>query len=148
MATTTSIKPAKDEAAAEPKKKKSKKKLIIVVAVLLVAGGGYFMFGKKSGPKPAPKPGAVVAMDAITINLTGGHFLKLGLAIQAPLTSKTAPDGSEALDLAIAELSNHSVAELSTNKAREAIKAALKKKVIEAYDGEVMDIFFTEFVMQ
>ncbi|HVQ93272.1 MAG TPA: flagellar basal body-associated FliL family protein [Mycobacteriales bacterium] len=148
MATTTALKAADGDAAAEPKKKKSKKKLIIiVVAVLLLGGGGYFMFGKKK-PVAAPKPGAVVAMEAITINLTGGHFLKLGLAIQATAVVKEVPDGSKALDLAIAELSNRSVAELSTNKARETIKAELKEKVIEAYEGEVMDLFFTEFVMQ
>lgn len=153
MASATQIKAAEATTDAAPKKKKDKKKkskkklIIIVVALLLVGGGGYFMFGKKK-TVAAPKPGAVVAMDPITINLTGGHFLKLGLAIQATAATKEAPDGSHALDLAIAALSNRSVAELSTNKAREVVKVELRKKVIEAYDGTVMDIFFTEFVMQ
>jgi flagellar FliL protein len=87
-------------------------------------------------------------MDAITINLAGGHFLKLGLAIQVTAATKETPDGSQALDLAITELSNRTVAELASNKSREAIKADLKEKVIKAYDDVVMDIFFTEFVMQ
>jgi flagellar FliL protein len=153
MATTTAkLKSADGEAEADPAggKKKSKKKLImIVVVVLLLAGGGYFMFGKKkSGPPPAPKPGAVVVIPAITVNLAGGHFLKLGLALQATAKVKTPPDGSQALDIAITELSYKSVAELSSNKARDAIKTTLRKKVIKAYADEVMDVYFTEFVMQ
>jgi flagellar protein FliL len=152
MATTSAkLKSAEGDAEAAPagEKKKSKKKLImIVVVVLLLGGGGYFMFGKKKGPAPAPKPGSVVVIPSITVNLTGGHFLKLGLALQATLKVKEPPDGSKALDLAISELSYKSVAELSSNKARDAIKAKLREKVIEAYEGEVMDVYFTEFVMQ
>jgi flagellar FliL protein len=150
MATTTAkLKPAETEGDEETPKKKGKMKLIIIVVVVLALGGGaYMMFFKKKGPAPPPKPGAVVALDPITINLAGGHFLKLGLAIQATAAVKEAPDGSKALDLAVNELSNRTIAELSSNKVRNAIKAELKEKVVEAYEHEVMDIFFTQFVMQ
>jgi flagellar FliL protein len=148
MSTTTAqLKPADAEAAAPPAKKSKKKLIIILVAVLVLGGGGYYKFGRKKPPAP-PKPGAVVALTSITMNLSGGHFLKFGLALQATAKTKEPPDGSKALDLAINELSNRSVAELSSNKARDAIKAELKEKVVEAYEGEVMDIYFTEFVMQ
>jgi flagellar FliL protein len=147
MSTTTAQLKSAEDAPAEPKK--SKKKLVIIVAVLLLGGGGYYKFGmKKAGPPPPPKPGAVVTMEPITLNLAGGHFLKLGLALQATAKAKEAPDGSKALDLAITELSNKSVAELSTNKARDEIKTKLRETVVEAYEGEVMDIYFTQFVMQ
>jgi flagellar FliL protein len=149
MATTTAqLKPAEAEAAPVEKKKSKKKLIIIVVVVLLLAGGGYYKFGMKSGPPPPPVPGAVVALEPITLNLAGGHFLKLGLALQATAKTKEPPDGSKALDIAIAEFSNKSIAQLSTNKARDAVKADLREKVIKAYEDEVMDVYFTEFVMQ
>jgi flagellar FliL protein len=146
------------KAAAEPAegKKKSKKKLIIIlVAVLVAGGGGYFMFGR-GGSKTPPPPvkGAVVPLDPITINLAGGHFLKLGIALQATKAVAEPPDGSEALDIAIEIFSNRTMAELNTPEGREKFKKLLVKKVVEAYQDpktkvrEVMDVYFTSFVMQ
>jgi flagellar FliL protein len=149
MATTTAkLKPATEPDAAEPVKKSKKKLMIIVVAVLVLGGGGYYKFGMKKGAPPAPKAGVVVPLEAITINLSGGHFLKLGLALQATTLAKEPPDGSEALDLAIEAFSNRPVAELSSNKGRAVLKAELSKKVTEAYKDEVMGVYFTQFVMQ
>jgi flagellar FliL protein len=149
---TTQLKPAEATTeGAAPEQKKSKKKLMIIAVVLLVVlAGAYLKFGKKkSAVPPPPKPGEVVTIEPITVNLAGGHYLKLGLALQATATAKEPPDGSKALDLAIDEFSNKSVAELSANKARAKYKAELLEKVIEAYeDKSVMDLYFTEFVMQ
>lgn len=136
---------------AEPKKK-SKKMLIIVVAAVVVLGGGgagaYFMFlAKPSKPAP-PVAGKVVPLDAVTMNLAEGHFLKLKISLQATATAKEDPDGSKALDIAIDQFSNRTVAELSSNAARDQAKAELRKSVSKAYDGDVMDVYFTEFVMQ
>jgi flagellar FliL protein len=140
------------EAPAEAPEKKSKKKLLIIVAavVVLLGGGGGAYFAFFSGPTkvPAPVPGKVVIMDAITLNLTEGHFLKLKLALQATVDVAELPDGSKAADIAISQFSNLSVAELSSNTAREKAKEALIKKVEKAYEGEIMDVYFTEFVMQ
>ena len=131
--------------------KKSKKMLIIVVAAVVLLGGGagaYFaVFRGPSKPKP-PVAGKVVPLDAITMNLAEGHFLKLKISLQATADAKAEPDGSKALDIAIDQLSNRTVAELSSNAARDQAKAELRKKVSEAYEGEVMDVYFTEFVMQ
>ncbi|GLL08619.1 hypothetical protein [Dactylosporangium matsuzakiense] len=63
--------------------KGGKKKLIIIAAIALVAllGGGfagYKIFSpKKVEAEPAPTPGVVSVLDAITINLADGHYLKL-----------------------------------------------------------------------
>lgn len=143
-----------DESEEKPKKggKKSKKLLIIIVAaVVLLAGGGaggYFMFFKKSSAPPAPKPGIVVPLESITINLADSHYLKLKISLQ--LTSKVAEkiDGSKALDIAIDLFSNRAVAELSSNNERNRMKKELKEKVVKAFEEEVMDVYFTEFVMQ
>ena len=132
--------------------KKSKKMLVIVVAAVVLLGGGgagaYFaFFSGPSKPNP-PVAGKVVPLDAITMNLAEGHFLKLKISLQATADAKEEPDGSKALDIAIDQLSNRTVAELSSNAARDQAKAELRKKVSEAYEGEVMDVYFTEFVMQ
>jgi flagellar FliL protein len=147
---------SKDKATdgAETPKKGKKKLLLLVVAVLLLAGGGaggYFMFaGGKSGEekKPAPEPGAVVALEAITVNLADGHYLKIRIALQATADVSEELDGSKALDIVISEFSNRSVAELSSNGAREEAKKKLTEKVSKAYKEEVMAVYFTEFVMQ
>jgi flagellar FliL protein len=130
--------------------KKSKKKLIIILAVVLLlagGGGGYFFVFKSSAPA-APVEGVVVPLDPININLAGGHYLKVGLALQAIEGAAHEPEGPKALDIMISELSHRSVAELSSNAAREKVKEELLKKIEKAYHEDVMDIYFTEFVMQ
>ena len=143
--------PAADAAAP----KKSKKKLIIMLlAVVLLLGGGagaYLMLGKKSGKaaaKPKPKPGAVIPLDAITVNLADGHYLKIHLALQATASAGEKVDGSQALDLTVAEFSNHPMAEYSSEAGRDKAKAELLAAIEKAYDDQIMDIYFTEFVIQ
>ena len=136
----------------EPTKKKSKKKLLIIVlAVVLLGGGvgGYFMFGSK-GPSepPKPEPGAVLPLDAITINLAGGHYLKIHIALQATADAGEEVDGSHALDLTVSQFSNRDMAEFSSAASRAKAKEELLKAVEKAYEGKIMDIYFTEFVMQ
>jgi flagellar FliL protein len=142
----------KDKTGDEAPAKKSKKKLIIIVlaAVVLLGGGAGAYFAFFSGPKTKPEPvaGKVVVMEAITVNLADGHFLKLKLALQATADAAEAPDGSHAADIAISLFSNMAVAELSSNEAREKTKKKLAEKVEKAYEGEIMDVYFTEFVMQ
>lgn len=157
MSTTTATKPdaksagkATDKDAAGKKAGGKKKKLIIIAAgALALAGfGGYLMLGTSSSSAPAaPKPGKVLALDAITMNLADGHYLKIKLALQETAAAGSL-DGSQALDLTISEFSNRSVAELSSNAARDAVKADLTKKIAKAYDDQVMGLYLTEFVMQ
>jgi flagellar FliL protein len=124
----------------------------MLLAVLLLAGGGaggYFMFAKGGEAEvETPEPGVVVALEPITINLTDGHFLKVSIALQAAADASHEPEGSRALDLLISQFSNKSVDELSSNDAREAQKKELIEKVKKAYEEEVYDVYFTEFVMQ
>jgi flagellar protein FliL len=134
--------------------KKSKKKLIIIIAaaVLLLGGGGgaYFMMSgssSKSTAKPKPVPGTVIPLDAITVNLSGGHYLKIHLALQAIAGADTL-DGSQALDLTVAEFSNKDMAAFSSAAGRAKAKQELLTAVEKAYEDKVMDIYFTEFVIQ
>lgn len=144
-------KKAEAELDGSPAPKKSKKKLVVVaLLVVVLAAAGYVVMGRggSAAAAPAPKPGAVVPLEPIHLNLAGGHYLKLGLALQATLDAKEPPDGSKALDIAIELLSNRSVAELDSTKTREQVKKELVKQVSEAYEGDVMDVYFTEFVSQ
>jgi flagellar FliL protein len=140
-------------AEAKPKRKlgsllKSKKVVMALVAVLVVGGGAYkFLAPKKVVP---PTGGEVVAMDATTLNLADGHYLKIAVAIQLVKGKGTATEfrSSEAAELTIDEFSNRTVASLSSNGARKKLTEELLAKVQKAYPGEVYDVFLTQFVMQ
>jgi flagellar FliL protein len=137
-----------------------RKKLIMIVAVVAVAAAGAFFFLKPGGaaqavpgapsPSPSYEPGPVLELDAITINLEGGHYLKLGMALQ------TTPDaaghgevsGAKALDAAIELFSNMSMEELADTEGREHAKGELVEEIKHLYHEGVYDIYFTQFVMQ
>jgi flagellar FliL protein len=159
MATTT-LRPPKEAGAAGKADAKSgvkddtsgsgSKKLVVIVLVALLAGGGgawYFLLRGPSAP-PKPKPGAVLKLDAINVNLADSHYLKVGLALQTTTSASPDIDGSQALDIAISQLSGRTMGDLAAPAKREKAKEALVKAVSEAYDGEIMDVYFTEFVMQ
>jgi flagellar FliL protein len=134
-------------------KKGKKKLLLIVVPVVLVVGvAAWFFLLRPSGApkaKEEPKPGPVLQLDPITINLSGSHYLKLGIALQEASTAKEGEtNGAKALDLAIVHFSGRSVDELAKAEGREAVKKELTEKIREAYEDEVYEIYFTEFVMQ
>ena len=150
---------AKDdkETPAETPKKKSKKLMIIIIgAVVLLGGGGgaFFMLKGDSATAAAPVKGIVTPLtDALTINLTDGHYLKLNFALQETADAGTeAVDTSEAVDLAINLYTGKTVAELSTEKGRDALKAELLVQIQKAYAEDkkqmVMGIYYTAFVTQ
>ena len=67
-----------------------KKLLIIGVVVLLVVGAAaYFLLFSGSAKAAAPTPGAVVKLDPVAVNLAGGGYLRIGVALQ--LTADARP---------------------------------------------------------
>jgi flagellar FliL protein len=143
--------PGSAEVIPEKKKKKSKKKLIIILVVVLLVGGlGYKMtLGKAKVTGPVkPVKGAVLKLDSVSLNLAGGHFLKLGIALQETKKAAADFDGSQATDLAISQFSGMTMEDLAVPAKREAAKEAYLSKVEKAYPDEVMDVYFTDFVMQ
>ena len=153
---------AKDKKDAPPDDeapKGGKKKLLIIglVAVLALGAAAYFFVFSGGGAQaePAPEAGSVVlTVDPVAINLAGGSYLKLGLALQFSLAyddggsshASGAPNGSKALDIAIAQFSGAALTDVQTN--REALKAALQDAIVKAYDGDVYSIYYTEYVTQ
>lgn len=127
---------------------KSKKFRMVLVALLVVGGVGYKMFAPKHvGPAVG---GDVVAMDATTLNLAGGHYLKVAVAIQLVKGKATATGfaSSRAAELTIDEFSDRTVQALSSNAARKKLVAELSTKIKAAYEGEVYAVFLTQFVTQ
>lgn len=130
-----------------------KKKLIIIIAaaVLLLGGGGYFFLGRSSGgADAAPKDvaGAVVPLDAIQINLSGEHYLRISVALQMTKTADAEVDGSKAQDAVISVFSGKPIAQVDDPASRTKLKAQLLEKIRELYEKKVMDLYFTQFVTQ
>ena len=123
-----------------------KKKLIVLLLVLVLAAAAWFLFLRPSGPS-APQPGEVAALDPIQVNLADGHYLRLGLALQ--LTQGTAKvDGSKALDASIDLFTGKPADRLAQPAYREQLKKQLEAKLEKSYEGEVMGVYFTDFVTQ
>lgn len=139
--------------AKEPKKSHRLRTLVLVVAGLAVVAAGvwFFLLRGPAGPaeEPAPVPGAVLAVDPVSLNLSEGHYLRLGFALQLTAdVGEETPDTSQAVDLAIALFSGHTVAEISDPATREALKAQFAAELSDAYDGEVMGVYLTNYVTQ
>ena len=146
------IKPKADAAAPEAEPKKSKKKLFVIVGIVVVAlaaAAYYFLvMGKEAeAAEPAPEPGEVFTVEAMSINLADGHYLRLGLGLQ--LTAEAHElDAAKARDAAIVLFSGKSVEEVSDPASRDALKTELAHQLDELYEGEVMGVYLTDFVTQ
>lgn len=149
--------PTPSEAAKAPTEKKKKKKgkrliLILLVLVLVGGGAGYWFLLKPSGEdvavEPTPEPGEVLVIEPITLNLADGHYLRLGLGLQLTTAVAEEPDTARALDQAVSLFSGRAVAEVASSEGREALRAELVTRLAEAYEGEVMDVYFTDYVTQ
>ncbi len=131
----------------EAPKKGGKKKLVVILLVLCLAGGGaWFML--RPQPPSAPKPGAVITLEPIQINLAAEHYLRIGIAMQMTDKAEAEIDGSKALDATIAEFSGKPIAEVNAPNVRRKLKEELLKELEKRYDDEVLQVYFTEFVTQ
>ena len=96
--------------------------------------------------------GPVDSLDAITINLAAGHYLKVGLALQVPAgvdpsTVKTTENWEAvALKTTIDTLSGQTLDALSAQ--RQAQENSIGDAVCRKTEGKVLTIYFTDFVMQ
>lgn len=158
-----------------PKEKKGNLVPAVVIAVGLVMGG-KMMGGGGGGAAAAPggeeatttttaAPGPVESLDAITLNLNDGHYLKMGLALQLANPEAGGGGGShgsgapaeevdakvkwaKAFDIAIEVFGRKAYPELVSPEGREAAKKELEAKLAEAYHGSVEGVYLTEFVLQ
>lgn len=132
--------------------------VLVILALVLVGAGGaaYLLLGRDGGngaatgpePEPTSVAGEVLSVEPVSINLADGHYLRLGLALQLTEDVAAGPDPSRALDLAIALYSGRSITEVSDPAGRDTLKAQLRTELVEAYEGEVMDLYLTDYVTQ
>jgi flagellar FliL protein len=144
----------KTETDEAPAKGSRKMLLIGLVVILAAAGAAYFFLFSGSSDAAAEEPvaGDVLALEPIAVNLAGGGYLKIGVTLQFTEAGSagghggSGPDGSKATDLIISMFSQAAPADVVG--AREALKVALQEKIIEAYHGDVMGIYYNEYVTQ
>ncbi|WNB85233.1 flagellar basal body-associated FliL family protein [Cellulomonas sp. ATA003] len=152
---------AAPEAAPEPPKKGKKGVVVIAVVAVLVAAAAAWFFLLKPAPAAAEDAaaahveeevelGEVLTVDPVSLNLANGRYLRLGLALQmsAEAGGYGEPNTAVALDHAIALFSGRDIAEVTDPAARDALKAELSAQLAESYHGEVVDVYFTEYVTQ
>ena len=160
---------AEGDAAAGGKAKKGNLVPAIIIAVGLIVGGKMMGGGGSAATTTTvveattttALPGPVVKLDPITLNVSDGRFLRVGLSFQLsaeagagghgeakPDTTDAAGEYARALDLAIDVLGGQDYAELVTPEGRESAKKELVEKLKHAYHEEIEDVYFTEFVLQ
>jgi len=104
------------------------------------------------GPDSPAPAGPVDSLDAITINLSAGHYLKVGMALQVPTgvdptTVKTTENWEAvAAKTVIDALSGQTVEALSARRQTE--ENQIGDSVCRKTEGKVLTIYFTDFVMQ
>jgi flagellar FliL protein len=148
---------------------KAKAFVLYALAAVGVLGGlkGFVLGGVGSkaaaatpaaaAPTTTTKPGPIVTLDPITVNIAGDRFLKIGLGLQLSGKIKSVPanDSSDptkgyarALDITISVFGGRPYGDLVTSTGREAAKAELVKALEAAYPDQVEGVYFTDFVMQ
>lgn len=133
---------------------KGRKKIVMILMVLVALGGAAFFFLKPSGEAeaaaepPPPEPGGVVEVEPLSMNLANGHYLRIGFTMQLTAEAGEELQSAEALDLAIALFSGRAMEEVNDATHRAELKAEFLTQLQEAYEGEVMEVYFTDFVTQ
>ncbi|MDO9151644.1 MAG: flagellar basal body-associated protein FliL [Methylotenera sp.] len=148
----------------------SKKKLIIIIAalVLVIGGGGgaWFFMQQKSDVKKVEvkkeepiKAPVFLALDTFTVNLQPDpdeRFLQVDISLQV-----ASPEVAEAIKLHMPSVKNRllllltskSAAEISTLEGKQDLSKEIIDEVSKPFPPntkpqEVLDVFFTSFVVQ
>lgn len=133
-----------------------------VLGPKLLGGGGSAPAGAAEDTTTTTEAGPVVVLDPITLNLADGHLLKVGLALElsaegggegegegeGPADDDPTKGYAKALDAAIDVLGDQTMGSLGAAGGRDAAKEGLEAALHELYHGEVVGVYFHEFVMQ
>ena len=85
---------------------------MVSVVLLLAGAAAYWFLLRPDGEAPPPEPGEVVTLEPIQVSLAGGHYLKVGIALQLTADAAEA-EGSKALDATIPQFSGRPLAQLT-----------------------------------
>ncbi|QZN87052.1 flagellar basal body-associated protein FliL [Cellulomonas sp. C5510] len=135
-----------------PRKPRSRRTLVLLALVVLTAGAVYWFLLRPDAADSLDQPevelGAVQTVEPININLADGRYLRLGLGLQLTAEVVEDLDPSMALDRMIALYSMLPLDQVSSPEGREALKAELTAQLAEAYDGQVVAVYITDYVYQ
>jgi len=143
-------------------KKLLKKKLVLGPVLLLVIAAAAYMLVLK--PKPKPKPmklnGTLVTLsDTFVINLAGGHYGKVSVALllsEAPPaaaagadpSAPTLPENAAVRAVITDELTGLDQNNLIERAARQRVIARLKTALQKKTDEPVTDVLLTDVAVQ
>ena len=149
----------------------TKKKLIIIVVVALVAAGGAYktVLAKPKEKPPEPKVHGevyVLAKDFL-VNLEGGRFAKLGVALIIEHGTAAPPaDGAHAApaepvegygtlpqealvrDIITDVLTDSEAEDLTSRSGRHEVKDRIVKTIKKGTDVHIEDVLFTDVAVQ
>lgn len=132
----------------------SKKKLLmIVVPVLIIAVGGIgamkFLMPKKAGPKPN-LTGTVVALPGqFTLNLAGGHYATLSIALLMPPTAKGGPADEPVIRAIVTgDVTGQPTDALISARGREALARRILDGINHQTNATVSRVYFTDLAVQ
>lgn len=151
----------------------SKRMIVVVALCVVIAGAGFVLGGRMTGAGTAAAPDGtvpeeveptidvIVELEPLNVNLAGGHYLRLAVAIgltghaeggggghgggsedEPPI--ETAP----ASDLVLSTFAGRDMTQLATPEGREQARSDLHAGLVGFYGDDVVSVLFTEFVMQ
>jgi flagellar FliL protein len=137
---------------APPRRRRGLLVLVVLVVALAAAAAAYVLRPWESetaaAPEKAPELGLVVPVDPISVNLADGHYLRLGFSIQLEKGATKDLQVARALDIAIATYSGKPIDEINDPARREELKVELLTQLSETFEGEVVDVYLTDYVTQ
>jgi flagellar FliL protein len=159
---------AKDGAKGGGMKEKLLPVVLLLVGVVVgskVLGGGSTTIVQAAEPVTTAAAEAeteVVPLDPITLNLSDGHILKVGLALKKAVLPAAAAGGhgaapakddptkgyAGALDVAIRILGAGTYEELITPEGRAKVQDELAMALAEKTHDEVVGVYFWQFIVQ
>jgi flagellar FliL protein len=153
--------PAAGTAAKAAPKGKSKVKLIVIVLAVLavgIGGGVYAMRRPASAPTEQSSSRGLVTFDPFVVNLAdpgGTRFVRLTLSLVvadekiASKISDTAVSMKQARSVILELLAEQNSNTLVTTDGKDALKKAIIERVSKVFtDAKVLDVYFSEFVVQ
>ena len=133
----------------------------VVVAVAVLAAGAMAggMIGGSGNASADTLPteaateeptelGVLVQLDSVTLNLAEGRFLKLGVAVELGPDVVEEPATAPIYDEVIELFSPLTFEQLSDSAVRAQTKRDLLAALGEVYGEQIVDVYYTEFVMQ
>lgn len=133
----------------------NKKKLLLILAVVIVviavAGGGAYAFVLK--PKSSVKPHLVGTLftlpGSFTLNLAGGHYSTLSVALLIPPGQPPAPADQPVIDSIITNaVTGQPESALITARGRAVLAGTILKAINKQTNAVVSHVYFTNLAVQ